>query len=202
MNLFEVDQPQVIIECAGKKVESEVIMAYKENPNFTELVKYMDVVSGKGGPAMPGCTMAILHLALPVCKDQGRRRGDASRVLLSRGHVVQVRMKTFVKLPTKSSPSHCLSLQGFVFWAQLKGTIRPCCVWWGCHKYCPCSSEPLHGSFSGAPRAGLPAPSPQHLCGGEARVWTHCAGGYPCCVRCDEVLSQRAGGGTRRCAQR
>lgn len=61
VNLFEVDQPQVIIECAGKKVESEVIMAYKENPNFTELVKYIDVVSGKEGPAMPGCTMAILH---------------------------------------------------------------------------------------------------------------------------------------------
>nr|XP_013816978.1 PREDICTED: fer-1-like protein 4 [Apteryx mantelli mantelli] len=43
VNLFEVDHPQVIIECAGKKVESEVIMTYKENPNFTELVKYMDV---------------------------------------------------------------------------------------------------------------------------------------------------------------
>ncbi|XP_010139718.1 PREDICTED: fer-1-like protein 4, partial [Buceros rhinoceros silvestris] len=43
VNLFEVDQPQVIIECAGKKVESEVIVAYKESPNFTELVKYMDV---------------------------------------------------------------------------------------------------------------------------------------------------------------
>ncbi|NXT95962.1 FR1L4 protein, partial [Anhinga rufa] len=43
VNLFEVDQPQVIIECAGKKVESEVIEAYKQNPNFTELVRYMDV---------------------------------------------------------------------------------------------------------------------------------------------------------------
>ncbi|NXG36057.1 FR1L4 protein, partial [Dromaius novaehollandiae] len=43
VNLFEVDQPQVIIECAGKKVESEVITAYKGNPNFTELVKYMHV---------------------------------------------------------------------------------------------------------------------------------------------------------------
>ncbi|NXE81361.1 FR1L4 protein, partial [Cochlearius cochlearius] len=43
VNLFEVDQPQVIIECAGKKVESEMVVAYKENPNFTELVKYMDV---------------------------------------------------------------------------------------------------------------------------------------------------------------
>lgn len=45
MNLFEVDQPQVIIECAGKKVESEVITVYKENPNFNELVKFVDVVS-------------------------------------------------------------------------------------------------------------------------------------------------------------
>ncbi|NWU39572.1 FR1L4 protein, partial [Hylia prasina] len=43
VNLFEVEEPQVIIECAGKKVESEVIVSYKENPNFTELVKYMDV---------------------------------------------------------------------------------------------------------------------------------------------------------------
>ncbi|NWZ89428.1 FR1L4 protein, partial [Nesospiza acunhae] len=43
VNLFEVDEPQVIIECTGKKVESEVIASYKENPNFTELVKYMDV---------------------------------------------------------------------------------------------------------------------------------------------------------------
>lgn len=45
MNLFEVDQPQVIVECAGKKVESEVITSFKENPNFTELVKFVDVVS-------------------------------------------------------------------------------------------------------------------------------------------------------------
>ncbi|XP_029468634.1 fer-1-like protein 4 [Rhinatrema bivittatum] len=43
INLFEVDQPQVIIECAGKKVESEVILNYKETPNFTELVKFVNV---------------------------------------------------------------------------------------------------------------------------------------------------------------
>ncbi|KYO40974.1 otoferlin isoform A [Alligator mississippiensis] len=43
VNLFEVNQPQVIIECAGKKVESEVIASYKENPNFNELVKYVNV---------------------------------------------------------------------------------------------------------------------------------------------------------------
>ncbi|XP_075702523.1 fer-1-like protein 4 [Rhinoderma darwinii] len=43
INLFEVEQPQVRIECAGKKVESEVILSYKEFPNFTELVKCVDV---------------------------------------------------------------------------------------------------------------------------------------------------------------
>lgn len=62
VNFFEVDEPQVIIECAGKKVESEVIVSYKENPNFTELVKYMDVVSGKVDSAMPEYTVATLHL--------------------------------------------------------------------------------------------------------------------------------------------
>lgn len=61
VNLFEVDEPQVIIECAGKKVESEVIASYKENPNFTELVKYMDVVSGNVDSDMPEYTVAILH---------------------------------------------------------------------------------------------------------------------------------------------
>ncbi|KAE8576696.1 hypothetical protein XENTR_v10004287 [Xenopus tropicalis] len=43
INLFEVEQPQVRIECAGKKVESEVILSCKEFPNFTELVKFVDV---------------------------------------------------------------------------------------------------------------------------------------------------------------
>ncbi|XP_063816242.1 fer-1-like protein 4 [Pseudophryne corroboree] len=43
LNLFEVNQPQVQIECAGIKVESEVILSYKEFPNFTELVKKLHV---------------------------------------------------------------------------------------------------------------------------------------------------------------
>lgn len=64
-------------------------------------------------------------------------------------------------------------------------------------------TTPLRGSFAGAPGAGLPAPSPQHLCGGKAGVWAHSAGGDPHCVRCDEILSQRAGRrGNRRIAQR
>ncbi|XP_072101066.1 fer-1-like protein 4 isoform X1 [Mobula birostris] len=43
INLFEVEQPQVTMECGGQKVESEVIANYKENPNFTELAKYFEV---------------------------------------------------------------------------------------------------------------------------------------------------------------
>ncbi|XP_069809267.1 fer-1-like protein 4 [Dendropsophus ebraccatus] len=43
INLFEVEQPQVRIECAGKMVESEIILSYKEFPNFTELVKCVNV---------------------------------------------------------------------------------------------------------------------------------------------------------------
>ncbi|KAM3922750.1 fer-1-like protein 4 [Leptodactylus fuscus] len=43
INLFEVEQPQVRIECAGKIVESEIILSYKEFPNFTELVKTVEV---------------------------------------------------------------------------------------------------------------------------------------------------------------
>nr|XP_005986843.1 PREDICTED: fer-1-like protein 4 [Latimeria chalumnae] len=43
VNLFEVDQPQVVIECAGHKVESEVIPNYKLNPNFDVLVKTINM---------------------------------------------------------------------------------------------------------------------------------------------------------------
>lgn len=45
MNLFEVEKPQVRMECAGQLIESEEIADYKQNPNFTEIVKYFDVVS-------------------------------------------------------------------------------------------------------------------------------------------------------------
>ena len=44
MNLFEVEKPQVRIECAGQMIESEEIESYKLNPNFTEMVKHFDVV--------------------------------------------------------------------------------------------------------------------------------------------------------------
>ncbi|NXA21116.1 FR1L4 protein, partial [Ibidorhyncha struthersii] len=81
VNLFEVDQPQVIIECAGKKVESEVIMAYKENPNFTELVKYMDV-------ELP--EQVYLHPPLSIFVVEKRAFG---RMVLVGTHVVSDVMK-------------------------------------------------------------------------------------------------------------
>lgn len=45
VNLFEVEKPQVRMECAGQMIESEEIANYKQNPNFTEIVKHFDVVS-------------------------------------------------------------------------------------------------------------------------------------------------------------
>ncbi|XP_009577365.1 PREDICTED: fer-1-like protein 4, partial [Fulmarus glacialis] len=83
VNLFEVNQPQVIIECAGKKVESEVIVAYKENPNFTELVKYMDV-------ELP--EQVYLHPPLSIFVVEKRAFG---RTVLVGTHVVSDVMKFF-----------------------------------------------------------------------------------------------------------
>uniref|UniRef100_A0A8D2MSX5 C2 domain-containing protein n=1 Tax=Zonotrichia albicollis TaxID=44394 RepID=A0A8D2MSX5_ZONAL len=95
VNLFEVDEPQVIIECAGKKVESEVIASYKENPNFTELVKYMDVVSGKVNSTMAGYTIELpeqvyLHPPLSIFVVEKRAFG---RTVLVGSHVVSDVMK-------------------------------------------------------------------------------------------------------------
>ncbi|NXB46384.1 FR1L4 protein, partial [Leucopsar rothschildi] len=81
VNLFEVDEPQVIIECAGKKVESEVIVSYKENPNFSELVKYMDV-------ELP--EQVYLHPPLSIFVVEKRAFG---RTVLVGSHVVSDVMK-------------------------------------------------------------------------------------------------------------
>ncbi|NXY63401.1 FR1L4 protein, partial [Callaeas wilsoni] len=81
VNLFEVDEPQVIIECAGKKVESEVIVSYKGNPNFTELVKYMDV-------ELP--EQVYLHPPLSIFVVEKRAFG---RTVLVGSHVVSDVMK-------------------------------------------------------------------------------------------------------------
>ncbi|PNI27909.1 FER1L4 isoform 8, partial [Pan troglodytes] len=43
VHLFEVEQPQVVLEVAGQRVESEVLASYRERPNFTELVRHLTV---------------------------------------------------------------------------------------------------------------------------------------------------------------
>uniref|UniRef100_A0A4X1T8F6 C2 domain-containing protein n=1 Tax=Sus scrofa TaxID=9823 RepID=A0A4X1T8F6_PIG len=43
VHLFEVEQPQVVLEVAGQRVESEVLASYREKPNFTELVRHLTV---------------------------------------------------------------------------------------------------------------------------------------------------------------
>uniref|UniRef100_A0A8C5TYN9 C2 domain-containing protein n=1 Tax=Malurus cyaneus samueli TaxID=2593467 RepID=A0A8C5TYN9_9PASS len=88
VNLFEVDEPQVIIECAGKKVESEVLVSYKESPNFTELVKYVDVVSWNGDLELP--EQVYLHPPLSIFVVEKRAFG---RTVLVGSHVVSDVMK-------------------------------------------------------------------------------------------------------------
>uniref|UniRef100_A0A2K6C476 C2 domain-containing protein n=1 Tax=Macaca nemestrina TaxID=9545 RepID=A0A2K6C476_MACNE len=44
VHLFEVEQPQVVLEVAGQRVESEVLASYRESPSFTELVRHLTVV--------------------------------------------------------------------------------------------------------------------------------------------------------------
>lgn len=45
VHLFEVERPVVRVECGGQQLESEEIVSYKTHPNFTELVRYINVVS-------------------------------------------------------------------------------------------------------------------------------------------------------------
>ncbi|XP_031423274.1 fer-1-like protein 4 [Clupea harengus] len=77
VNLFEVEKPQVRIECAGQMIESEEIESYKLNPNFTEMVKHFDV-------ELP--ELVYLHPPLTVFVMEQRAFG---RLVLVGSHVVQ-----------------------------------------------------------------------------------------------------------------
>ncbi|KAL6046825.1 hypothetical protein STEG23_005098 [Scotinomys teguina] len=43
VHLFKVERPQVVLEVAGRHVESEVLASYQESSNFTELVQHVTV---------------------------------------------------------------------------------------------------------------------------------------------------------------
>lgn len=46
VELFEVSRPFVRMECAGRQLESEEIENFKFHPNFKEMVRCIEVVSG------------------------------------------------------------------------------------------------------------------------------------------------------------
>lgn len=54
IHLFEVERPQVVLEVAGRRVESEVLASYRESPNFTELVQHVTVVRRGPGHRLRG----------------------------------------------------------------------------------------------------------------------------------------------------
>ncbi|XP_017548337.1 fer-1-like protein 4 [Pygocentrus nattereri] len=77
VNLFEVEKPQVWMECAGQMIESEEIENYKQNPNFSEIVKHFDV-------ELP--ELVYLHPPLTIFVMEQRAFG---RMVLVGTHVVQ-----------------------------------------------------------------------------------------------------------------
>ncbi|KAM9758875.1 fer-1-like protein 4 [Menidia menidia] len=77
VQLFEVDHPLVRVECAGRQLESEEIQSYKTNPNFKEVVRYIDV-------ELP--EQSYLHPPLTVFVVEHRSFGQ---IALVGSHVVQ-----------------------------------------------------------------------------------------------------------------
>ncbi|KAK3536663.1 hypothetical protein QTP86_015460, partial [Hemibagrus guttatus] len=77
VNLFEVEKPQVRMECSGQLIESEEIANYKQNPNFSETVKHFDV-------ELP--ELVYLHPPLTIFVMEQRAFG---RLVLVGTHVVQ-----------------------------------------------------------------------------------------------------------------
>lgn len=73
VHLFEVEKPQVVLEVAGSRVESEVLANYHENPNFTELVQHVTVVREGTGCVLCVTVVRNRHRACPTC-DSGESR--------------------------------------------------------------------------------------------------------------------------------
>ncbi|KAM4587956.1 fer-1-like protein 4 [Odontesthes bonariensis] len=61
VQLFEVDRPLVKVECAGRQLESEEIQSYKTNPNFKEVVRYIDVELPEQSYLHPPLTVFVVE---------------------------------------------------------------------------------------------------------------------------------------------
>ncbi|CAB1314447.1 unnamed protein product [Coregonus sp. 'balchen'] len=91
VNLFEVERPQVRMECAGQRIESEEIESYQVLPNFKEVVKHFDV-------ELPELT--YLHPPLTIFVMEQRAFG---RLVLVGTHMVQMKQMDLSGLPIKTS---------------------------------------------------------------------------------------------------
>lgn len=83
VNLFEVEKPQIRMECAGQLIESEEIADYKQNPNFSEIVKHFDVVGLDKGTVtsitvMITCMSGVLELKVCDVYVSGASRAGVS----------------------------------------------------------------------------------------------------------------------------
>lgn len=78
VHLFEIEKPQVVLEVAGRRVESEVLPNYRENPNFTELVRHVTVV--RVGTGRVPCVTVVRTCQDTACRaeEQGGRGSEWS----------------------------------------------------------------------------------------------------------------------------
>ncbi|XP_076320149.1 otoferlin-like isoform X2 [Tachypleus tridentatus] len=67
VHLMTVDRPRADIECAGKVLQSSVILNYKKNPNFTTPVKHFDVELPDQELYCPPLTIRVID-----CRSFGR----------------------------------------------------------------------------------------------------------------------------------
>ena len=64
---MSVDKPRVDIECAGHIIQSSVIMNAKKNPNFSTLVKFLDIELPEQEMYCPPLTIRVVD-----CRSFGR----------------------------------------------------------------------------------------------------------------------------------
>ncbi|KAF5917829.1 hypothetical protein HPG69_009982 [Diceros bicornis minor] len=61
VHLFEVEQPQVVLEVAGRRVESEFLASYHESPDFTELVRHLTVALPEQPYLQPPLSILVIE---------------------------------------------------------------------------------------------------------------------------------------------
>ncbi|XP_031805176.1 fer-1-like protein 4 [Sarcophilus harrisii] len=91
IHLFAVEQPQVVLEIGGQRVESEILASYRENPNFTELVKHLTVELPEQPYLQPPLSVLVVE------------RRAFGRTILVGSHIVPHVLRFALQEPTESS---------------------------------------------------------------------------------------------------